>query len=206
MAKHDFKDGDIIYDNCDKQLFSYKFSEDDEWTTVEPEMYRYANENELAYWNKNKPDKGRHINYDAEKREEVRGLCQKYVLSNYKDVGCANWNEMQQKMADEIMAIFGEPKKSIGSNFIWIKINDTWGYVGLAGGVSDKDYDKHLTIPQIDELLGKKSSIALTKMGKQNSLSAEMRTFLESKGWSEREDMFKSNGDVHAFCFTKKIA
>jgi len=46
------------------------------------------------------------------KRKKLIKILQTYVGMQPKDVGCNNWNEMQQQLADDILTAFEEPELS----------------------------------------------------------------------------------------------
>lgn len=50
-------------------------------------------------------------------RQELIKLLQQYLGMNPRDKGCSNWNEMQQKLADEIMILDNLPEQSTPETF-----------------------------------------------------------------------------------------
>lgn len=87
---------------------------------------------------------------------------------------------------------------------IWLKISDAFGYVGVSKGETMEDIDKHIPKKDIDKILGFGSNERLLKLnGIANYLTEETSKFMLSKGWIEKHDFEKSNGDVHAHCFEK---
>ena len=81
---------------------------------------------------------------------------------------------------------------------IWIKVNDSWGYVG----VSRDNVDNHMSSKEITELLGGNFEETVHKINNTNYLTDELVGLMLSKGWFEDDSSFRSNGDVHAFAFT----
>lgn len=83
---------------------------------------------------------------------------------------------------------------------IWVKISDAFGFVGVS---KFEKVDEHYSNIDAKSKLG----LDLTKLSKTNNtnyLTNESVEFLNNNGWFLKEEFFKSNGDVHAFCFEKK--
>lgn len=83
---------------------------------------------------------------------------------------------------------------------IWIKLNDSWGYVGI----SKNTVDNHITEDEISNILCQNASEQIRKINDTNYLTTDLINFMSSLGWIKDHDSFKSNGDVHAFAFIKK--
>jgi hypothetical protein len=88
---------------------------------------------------------------------------------------------------------------------IWLKINDSFGFVAISQGETMSDIDNHLSGDEIDSLLGVGVFEKISSLNNTNYLTEETIKYMESLGWFENDDFWKSNGDVHAHCFEKKI-
>jgi hypothetical protein len=82
---------------------------------------------------------------------------------------------------------------------IWIKLNDSWGFVGI----SKNNVDNHMTLDEISSTFGENALKKITELNNTNHLTDELIEFMLSIGWVQDNDSFKSNGDVHAFAFEK---
>jgi hypothetical protein len=81
---------------------------------------------------------------------------------------------------------------------IWIKLNDSWGYVG----VSQHSVDNNMSENDISAFLCENASEKIREINNTNYLTTELIEFMSNIGWTEDMDSFVSNGDVHAFAFT----
>lgn len=81
----------------------------------------------------------------------------------------------------------------------WIKINDTFGYMGV-----DSPKDTILSSEQMSVFLDDED-ISILEGNMSNYLPENIIDYLVSKGFTERDDLFDSNGDVHAYCFETKV-
>ncbi len=78
------------------------------------------------------------------KREQLLPIIQRYIGMTPQDRGCTNWNEMQEKMANEIMELDGldMPHRKI-DDWIFKAREDNMDYILVAGvrnESSDNDY------------------------------------------------------------------
>jgi len=91
---------------------------------------------------------------------------------------------------------------NVPGTYIWIKISDSFGYTGISSGESMADIDKNLRDWQIDEFLGVSARVELS-FNNCNYLTEGSKKHMESIGWTEKDEFWASNGDVHAYCFKK---
>lgn len=205
VSHHNYMNGQILYDIDDKQLLPFVFSEDDATVEEFADSFRLATDAEINYWERNRPSSSRCINYDADIRERMRALYQTYNLSEPKDVGCKTPNEMQQKMADEIMAIAGFDYKSLNKiTVVWVKISDSMGFTCLSGGYNEEDVDNNLSTFEANELIGKGCEHYIGMVNRCNYLTEDVVKYMAKRGWERRGAGDMSNGDVHAYRFFKK--
>jgi hypothetical protein len=86
---------------------------------------------------------------------------------------------------------------------VYVKISDLIGYVGIA---RFGDVNAHFTTKEIDAVIGSTDvHTTLKELSHTNDLTSETIKYLGSLGWIQVTDLFKSNGDVHAFCFRKEL-
>lgn len=87
---------------------------------------------------------------------------------------------------------------------IWLKISDSCpGVVAMSKGTTMADIDKHISDREINKLLGKGNWKKLDEINDENNLTDAAIEFMKSIGWVEKDDFWKSNGDVHAHCFER---
>jgi len=86
---------------------------------------------------------------------------------------------------------------------IWLKISDAGGFSGISKGTTMADIDKHISDREINKLLGKGNWKKLDEINDENNLTDAAIEFMKSIGWVEKDDFWKSNGDVHAHCFER---
>lgn len=86
------------------------------------------------------------------KREELLPIIQKYIGMTPKDRGCTNWNEMQEKMANEIMELDGldMPHRKI-DDWIFTARNANKDYI-LIVAVNDTEFDYPIYCGDFQEL------------------------------------------------------
>ncbi len=85
---------------------------------------------------------------------------------------------------------------------IWIKTNDSWGYVGVSKGETTSDIDNHISETDIEKILGI-SDDEIMKLNNTNYLTDELKDILISNGFTYKPNLCKSNCDVNAYCFEK---
>jgi hypothetical protein len=91
-------------------------------------------------------------------------------------------------------------------NLLWIKINDSFGFVGFSYGETIEDIDNDMPNKNIKKIFGyswKKVWDMFLKLNNANYLTDETTKYMNSIGWFENDNFWKSNGDVHAHCFEK---
>jgi hypothetical protein len=86
---------------------------------------------------------------------------------------------------------------------IWLKISDAIGFIDISKGQTMKDIDNHITLKEIGDLLGDDVYDKLCELNNTNYLTIETDEFMNSLGWVEKSDFWKSNGDVHAHCYER---
>lgn len=88
--------------------------------------------------------------------------------------------------------------------YLWLKINDSIAGVWFAKGNTPADVDNHIDKSEADSILGKDSINRLTELNNANYLKEETVAYMKMCGWVEKGDFFRSNGDVHAYCFQRE--
>jgi len=86
---------------------------------------------------------------------------------------------------------------------IWVKLNDNWGYTGIA----IDSVDKHLSTEEISNLIGETVNVDIEKIFTTNcstdTIISGLVEYMGNLGWKNNKNSFRSNGDDHTYEFFK---
>lgn len=85
---------------------------------------------------------------------------------------------------------------------IWLKFNETFGLVGVSGGHTRADVDKHFSASEIELLLGNGTYAQLLSADRSRDEHV-LDTLMQFSGWQLDEELFVSNGDVFAHAYRR---
>jgi hypothetical protein len=93
---------------------------------------------------------------------------------------------------------------SIRPRYLWLKYNETFGFVGVTAGQSLTDVDKDVAADAVDAIVGF-GAMEMIRAYKSRSLEMpiEAALFLQARGWFEDEALYFCNGDVAAYGFSR---
>ena len=87
-------------------------------------------------------------------------------------------------------------------SYLWVKIHETFGFVGVSAGGAAADVDRHLAQAQVTELLGADIE-GIASAGAGFELPDEVVSRLAAQGWALCEAYDACNGDVYAHAFMR---
>lgn len=98
----------------------------------------------------------------------------------------------------------------MNTTYIWLKINDDFGFVAVSSGPDKSCVDTHIRSTEIDKLLGVGALDYISNSINEHcekvgafELTDDVKIYLENLGWVYDEDAFKMNADIQAPAFRK---
>jgi hypothetical protein len=93
---------------------------------------------------------------------------------------------------------------SILPRYLWLKYNESFGFVGVSAGQSLADVDKHRDADAVDAIVGF-GAMEMIQAYKSSSMEmpVEAALFLQARGWFEEEALYFCNGEVAAYGFSR---
>jgi hypothetical protein len=88
--------------------------------------------------------------------------------------------------------------------YLWLKYNESYGFVGVTAGQSLTDVDKDVDAAAVDVIVGY-GAMDMIQAYKARSLEMpiEASLFLQARGWFEDDALYFCSGDVAAYGFSR---
>ena len=93
---------------------------------------------------------------------------------------------------------------SIFPRYLWLKYNESFGFIGVTAGQSLTDVDRDVDAATVDAIVGY-GAMDMIQAYEARSLEMpiEASLFLQARGWFEDDALYLCNGDVAAYGFSR---